>query len=301
MQLQKFYSTKHVLVTGGAGFIGSHIVHRLVELGATVTVLDDFSSGARKNIEPVSDHITLIEGTIVDYNTCLQATKDISHVFHLAALVSVPDSMKRPLFCHTVNVTGTANILEAAKVNKVQHVITSSSSAVYGTHQGICSENTACRPVSPYGLSKYIAEQYCTLYAQQFSLATTCLRYFNVYGPRQNPNGHYAAVVAKFNDQLEKNGPITIFGDGKQTRDFVPVTEVVDANLTLGMDASTGSNIYNIGTGESITLLKLVDELRKEHPTSTSKIQFAPPRQGDIYHSKANCLKYITTKKHLIA
>jgi nucleoside-diphosphate-sugar epimerase len=299
--MNAFFSNKRILVTGGAGFIGSHLCHHLVQQGALVTVLDNLSTGTLDNVATIKDKITFMQGSITDYDTCLQATKNTSLVFHMAAFISVPQSLEDPLACYEVNVTGTANLLEACRQNKVERFVFSSSSAVYGNVEGICTEQTSCSPTSPYGFSKLIGEHYCRYYAQHSNVRTLCLRYFNVYGKRQNPKGAYAAVVAKFRHQLQHNLPVTIFGDGMQTRDFIAVEKVVEANAMLAQlpaSAMTGDP-YNVATGSSISLLDLFSLLQKEHPHSTSSLQLESARSGDIRHSVASCTKYTDALKGL--
>jgi nucleoside-diphosphate-sugar epimerase len=283
-----------VCVTGGAGFIGSHVVEQLVHLGAHVTVLDNLSTGSLENINVAKSSVRFIQGSVTDYQDCLQATHNAKIVFHLAALVSVQESVASPLLCHTQNVTGTATLLEACRENKVERFVFSSSSAVYGNLEGIATEDSPCKPLSPYGFSKLIGETVCKEYAQLHGLQTICLRYFNVYGPRQNPHGSYAAVVPKFQHQLAHNLPITIFGDGTQTRDFIRVEDVAKANLAVALlsKEQMQGTVFNIGTGKSITLLALIEKLKAQYPQSTSQIQFLPARSGDIVHSIADCRKY---------
>jgi UDP-glucose 4-epimerase len=294
--MKLFFKDLPVLVTGGAGFIGSHIVEKLVELGARVTVLDNLSTGSLDNLSAVLPHITFIKGSITDKTVCLEATRGISTVFHLAAFISVPDSLEHPLECYTVNVEGTLNLLEACRCNSVERFIFSSSAAVYGSRACVCSEETPPHPESPYGTSKLIGEFLCQQYARNYGLQTVCLRYFNVFGERQNPHGAYAAVVAKFKYQMQHNLPITIFGDGQQTRDFIPVGQVAQANLILAMleqDYMKG-DVFNIGTGKSITLLELIDLLKTDFPSYNQSIHFEPERQGDIKYSQADCQKYLS-------
>lgn len=288
------YTSLPVLVTGGCGFIGSHIVEKLVLLGAQVTIIDNLSTGSLSNIESIKDKVTFIQASITDKESCLLATQGQQIIFHLAALVSVAESVNNPALCYDVNINGTFNILEAARINKVKKFILSSSSAVYGNTEQPCSEQIPCQPESPYGFSKYIDELLCKQYAHMYGLETLILRYFNVYGPRQNPHGSYAAVVAKFTEQIKKNLSITIFGDGQQTRDFIHVNDVVNANLTLAMTptSTNNSDIFNIGTGKSMTLLELIDRLKQEHPNYTKPIHFEPARAGDLKHSKADCSKF---------
>lgn len=295
MCMKKFYNNLPVLVTGGAGFIGSHLVKKLVELGAQVTVLD-IKKNREKNLKEVRDKINFIQASVTDFDICLAAAKNKKAVFHLAAQVSVPESVEDPQECHNTNINGTFNLLEACRINNTPRFIFSSSAAVYGPTEKICSEKNECHPASPYGTSKLVGELLCKQYAHNYGLQTICLRYFNVFGKNQNPNGAYAAVVAKFTDQMEQNKPITIFGDGTQTRDFIPVQNVVEANLFLGMQDKkimNGRHI-NIATGKSITLLELLKTLKKEFPRYNHEPQFQPARKGDIKHSQADIKNWQT-------
>lgn len=292
--MENFYKNKKALVTGGAGFIGSHIVLKLVDLGAQVTVLDNLSTGSKSNLDPALKEITFMEGDITDLKTCFSAAHNKDIIFHLAADVSVPASLENPYHCYQTNVTGTLNVLEAARKSQVQRVVFSSSSAVYGTQDGVCSETTPCKPTSPYGHSKLLGELLCAHYAQVLKVGTVCLRYFNVYGERQNPHGMYAAVVAKFKDAMRHNQPIMLFGDGSQTRDFIPVEQVALANLQLGALPLSELNgqIFNIGTGKSITINELFAKLKQEFPAYELEPQYVPARAGDIQHSTADCNKF---------
>jgi len=292
--MEQMYAKVSVLITGGAGFIGSHLADRLVALGAHVTILDDLSTGSLINIEHLQDKIHFIHGNITDFATCQQAAYGKKIIFHLAAFLSVPKSLETPRLCHDSNIAGTFNMLEAARLNNVERFVFSSSAAVYGPVSGQCHEDMQCAPISPYGYSKLIGELYCQQYAKNFNLGTVCLRYFNVYGHRQNPAGSYAAVVAKFTHQMQHNLPITLFGDGSQTRDFVPVQTIVDANLTLAQlpqDMMKGDS-YNIASGNSISLLALIELLKKEYPAYTAPIIFEPGRAGDLQHSQASVEKF---------
>lgn len=289
-KLQAFYKNKKILITGGAGFIGSHLVDALVALDANVTVLDNLSTGNLANLEHSIDKINFIHGDITKHQTCAAAVSDKEIVFHLAAFVSVPASMQDPLACHNINVNGTLNLLHASH-GAIKRFIFSSSSAVYGNTQEICSETMLCNPASPYALSKLIGEHYCKLYAEQFNVPSICLRYFNVFGARQSPHGAYAGVVAKFMHAMHHNEPIIIFGDGSQRRDFIQVEDVVNANLLLGMLPQhflTGQPI-NIASGNSITLLELIEGLKKQFPTYQQQPQFKAARLGDIHSSQADC------------
>lgn len=294
MKLDTFYHDKKILVTGGCGFIGSSIVEQLVTHGAQVTILDNLSTGFINNIAAVHDKVTFIEGDITDPSTCSLAVKGNEIIFHLAAFISVPESIANPIACYKTNIDGTLNILEAARTYNARRIILSSSAAVYGLHEGICNETTPCAPTSPYGYAKLIDELLLEQYTKNYGLETVMLRYFNVYGPRQNPKGSYAAAVAKFTHQIKNNLPITIFGDGTQTRDFVPVERVAQANLIMGMMDKERVNAqrFNVGTGSSVTLLELISLLKKDHPTYSQDIVFAPARAGDVKISAADCGKF---------
>lgn len=283
---------KHVLVTGGAGFIGSHIVDALLEQECQVSVLDDLSTGNLENIASVLPRITFIQGTITDAQLCLTATQGCDVVVHCAAQISVAESVQFPAQCQAINVQGTFNVLEACRINGVSRFIFSSSAAVYGNHEGICSESIPCSPTSPYGLSKLIGEQYCQLYSQLYGLKTIALRYFNVYGPRQNPLAPHAGFVARIRHQMAQEQTITLYGDGLQTRDFVPVEDVANAvvkSAQLSNEYMNGKPI-NIGSGKSISLLEMIAIIReKEFPDYKKSPRFAPARSGDIRHSLADC------------
>lgn len=291
-QLKKFYESKKVLVTGGAGFIGSHLVEKLVDIGARVTVLDNFSSGKIHNLKNVVPNVTIIYSDVSLDHVGLKATHNQDMVFHLAALVSVPQSIKYPDLCEKINVQGTKNLLNGCVKNKVGTLILSSSCAVYGNKQGPCTENDAPCPLSPYAQSKLLAENLCQKYSQDFSVKTACLRYFNVFGDRQNFNGDYATVIAKFKYNIENNLPLTVFGDGTQTRDFIPVSEVVDANLKIGMLQTLKGEVFNIASGKSISIMDLIKMLEKEVGKVAPEIKFEGARVGDITHSIASCEKY---------
>jgi len=297
--MQQFYAGKKVLVTGGCGFIGSHIAQALVELGAQVTILDNLSTGNIDNIQEFKKSISFIRGNIADPRTCLETTEGQEIIFHLAAFISVPQSTENPSLCDESNVKGTFNLLESARLHNVQRFVFSSSASVYGNTDKPCTEATPINPQSPYAWSKLIGEQYCKQYAQPpFGLKTICMRYFNVYGERQNPHAAYAAAVAKFKYSMERNEPITFFGDGMQTRDFVPVEEVAAVNLLLGMlpNKLLNGDIYNVATGTSINLFELMDLLEKDYPKYNRNILFAPARAGDVKHAIADCTKLTRLK-----
>lgn len=283
-----------ILVTGGCGFIGSHLAEKLVELGADVTILDNLSTGHEHNISTIADKITFIQGDIRNFETCLAATQDKKIIFHLAAFVSVPGSTENPYKCHEINVTGTQNLLEAARINNVSRFIFSSTCAIYGESSEQCTETIQPNPISPYGFSKLMGEIYCKEYAQLFDIETVSMRYFNVYGPRQDPQASYAGVVAKFMHNMENNLPLIIFGDGMQTRDYVPVENIVEANLLFGICEKElmQGEIFNIATEKSMTILDVIDMLKPKYPSYKNSITYMPARPGDVLHVAANCSKY---------
>jgi UDP-glucose 4-epimerase len=272
------------LVTGGAGFIGSHIVEELLRRGHTVRILDNFSTGTRKNTEVFQGNVEILEGDLRDAKIVKEAVRDVEQVFHLAAFISVPQSMTDPETCFAVNVGGTVNLLEAARQAGSRKVVISSSTAVYGdTNVFPTTEETPLHPLSPYAVSKQVNELYAHLYTQIMGLPVTALRYYNVYGPRQRPDSDYAAAIPIFVRQLAAGKPITIFGDGKQSRDFIFVKDVVRANL-LAADSDTAGESFNICTGHETSLLDLLEELSEIAPLPP-QVRFDAPRSGDIYRS----------------
>lgn len=300
-QLAHFYHDRAVIVTGGCGFIGSHLAQELVALGARVTIIDDLSTGSLDNIATIRDQVHFIRASIVDPEVCDQVLSGQEMVFHQAAYISVPGSVLTPATCHLVNVTGTFNLLEAARKHAVQRFVFASSAAVYGQREGICTEDTPASPISPYGASKLIKEVYAQQYARTYGLNTIGLRYFNVYGPRQNPHAAYSAAIAKFRHQLDSNLPLTVFGNGLQTRDFILVDEVVLANLIVAaVDPDyTRGQIYNIATGTSVTLLEMIEQLKNDYPAYTGSIEFHPARPGDVLNSSADCGRFELVRSRL--
>ncbi|MBI5825689.1 MAG: NAD-dependent epimerase/dehydratase family protein [Chloroflexi bacterium] len=271
------------LVTGGAGFIGSHISRTLLEIGHTVRILDNFSSGKRENLKGLD--VDLLEGDLRDSSKVADAVKGMDIIFHEAAFVSVPESMEKPLECLDVNVTGTSILFEAARKAGVKRVVVASSAAVYGDSEAYpLSEETPLRQLSPYATSKRVDEMYAELFTQQFGLEVAALRYFNVYGPRQRPDSMYAAAVPIFIRRMLDNKPITIYGDGGQTRDLVNVRDVVQANLLASEHPAAPGKIFNVCTGVETRLLDLLDILYQIFPNAPKHIH-AEPRAGDIYRS----------------
>ncbi len=277
-----------VLVTGGAGFIGSNIVDALVARGDEVVVLDNLVTGKIANIDHHQDHIEYIDGDIRDLAKVREAVKGVEVVCHQAALGSVPRSIADPLTTNEVNITGTLNVLVAAKDAGVRRVTYASSSSIYGDtlelpkHEGIRPN-----PKSPYALSKLAAEEYFRIFNQVYGLDTIVLRYFNVFGPRQDPNGQYAAVIPLFIKAALQNTSPTIHGDGMQSRDFTYVANVVHANLlAFSADPKAAGRSYNIALGGQVTLLELFNGIKKLTGATADPI-FTPPRAGDVMHSCA--------------
>jgi UDP-glucose 4-epimerase len=272
----------HVLVTGGAGFIGSHSVEALLAEGVRVTVLDNFSAGKRANL-PQQPDLCVIEGDIRDTVAVRRALAEVSHVLHLAAQVSVRASVEQPVESAGHNITGFLNVLDAARQRGDVRVVYASSAAVYGAPKTLPLDETApCEPTSPYGLEKLVNDQYAAMFRALYGMSVLGLRYFNVYGPRQDPASPYAGVISRFADRLRQDAPLTVFGDGGQTRDFVFVKDVARANVHALRSAESG--VINVGTGTSVTLLELIAALA-ECAARVPQVRFDPPAPGDIRHS----------------
>lgn len=271
------------LVTGGAGFIGSHISRSLLELGHSVRVFDNFSSGRRENLEGLD--VEILEGDLRDASAVARAVSGMEVIFHEAAFVSVPESMEKPQECFDVNVTGTSILFEAARAAGVRRAVFATSAAVYGDSEDYpLSEDTPLRQLSPYAVSKRVDELYGQLYTTSLNFEVVALRYFNVYGPRQRPDSMYAAAVPIFIRRMLDNKPITIFGDGGQSRDLVNVRDVVRANLLAAEHPAAPGQIFNVCTGVETRLLDLIDILYDIFPDAPKHIH-AEPRAGDIYRS----------------
>jgi len=282
---------KRILVTGGAGFIGSHLVEALLEGGVSVRVLDNFSTGKRENLSGLGSgrDFELIEGDIRDYDTVVQAVAGADAVLHEAALGSVPRSVEDPMTTQHVNADGTLNVFLAARHERVRRVVYASSSAVYGDSETLPRrEGCEGRPLSPYALTKRINEEHGRLFLQLYGLETIGLRYFNVYGPRQDAASPYAAVIPRFTAALLHSLTPVIYGTGEQSRDFTYVRDVVDANL-LALEAPRDScgSVYNVGTGAKYSVLELLATLQEALRTD-SKPRHDPPRLGDVMHSSAD-------------
>lgn len=278
------------LVTGGAGFIGSHIADTLLARGDSARVLDNFSTGKRDNIDALIQRhgrslLEIIAGDIRNASIVEEAVRGMDAVFHSAAFVSVPQSMDEPQECFDVNVSGTHLLLESARRAGVRRVVLASSAAVYGESTALpLIEATALQPKSPYALSKRVNEMYAELFTNEFDLEVVALRYFNVYGPRQRPDSMYAAAVPIFIQRLLDGKPVTVFGDGGQTRDLINIHDVVRANLIASEHPNAAGKIFNICTGVETRLLDLLDVLYEIFPNAP-RTEFAPPRAGDIHRS----------------
>jgi len=271
------------LITGGAGFIGSHIARALLNQGAEVRILDNFSSGKRGILKGLD--VEIIEGDLRDISRVTEAVRGVGIVFHEAAFVSVPESMEKPQECFDVNITGTSILFEAARKAGVQRVVIASSAAVYGDSTAMpLVEDTPLHQLSPYAVSKRVDEMYAELYTRSFGFEVAALRYFNVYGPRQRPDSMYAAAVPIFIRRMLDQKPITIFGDGGQSRDLVNVHDVVQANLLASRHPDAPGQIFNICTGVETRLLDLLDILYEIFPNAPKHVH-AEPRAGDIYRS----------------
>ena len=271
------------LVTGGCGFIGSHLVRRLLADGVDVSIIDDLTTGSRRNIAGLEAR--LIYASIEDRAALREALEGVETVYHLAAMVSVPMSLKRPATCLRTNVVGTAGVLEEARSEGVSTVVFASSAAVYGdSDDGVQREGAPSRPSSPYGVSKRSGEQLCEIFDGP-GLRTVCLRFFNVYGPGQDPNSSYASVVPAFASRAQHGEPIVIYGDGEQTRDFIQVADVVDAAVHCANDP-TFRGIANVGTGLGVSVNQLARQI-VELCGSRSVLEHVPARDGDVRHSVA--------------
>jgi UDP-N-acetylglucosamine/UDP-N-acetyl-alpha-D-glucosaminouronate 4-epimerase len=277
-----------VLVTGGGGFIGSSLVRALLERGDDVRVLDNFATGNRANLAGVWDEIELVEGDLRSYERVHNAIRGVELAFHQGALPSVPRSVQDPLTTSAVNVEGTLNVLLAARDEGIRRVVAASSSSVYG-NSGILPrvESSPPDPESPYGVAKLAAERYCVSFSRVYALETVVLRYFNVFGPRQDPTSQYAAVVPRFITGVAAGEPVPIEGDGRQSRDFTFVENVVAANLLAADAVEASGAVLNIATGEQTSVNELADVVGEILGRPVDK-RFLPPRAGDVRHSWAD-------------
>ena len=276
------------LVTGGAGFIGSHIVDALFARGDEVRVLDNLCSGRVENLAHVKNKIDFIQAELTDAVAVAKAVQGVDCIFHEAALASVPRSVERPLDTHAACATGTLVLLDAARKAKVRRLVYAASSSAYGDQPTSSKRETDLpAPISPYGVAKLTGEQYCQAFAAMKALETVALRYFNVFGPRQDPNSEYSAVIPKFITAILQGKQPVSYGDGKQSRDFTFVANVVQGNLLASLATNVSGRVFNVATGHQISLLGLVEMLNKQLGTSV-KPKHEPPRTGDIRESLAD-------------
>ncbi|TWT95309.1 UDP-glucose 4-epimerase [Botrimarina colliarenosi] len=276
------------LVTGGAGFIGSHIASALVERGDRVRVLDDLSAGFEKNLAPLGGQVELIRGSVTDVDAVRRAVEGCEVVFHEAAIASVPASLRTPLESHAACMTGTVAVLTAAREAGVRRVVMAASAAAYGDQLSAAKRETdPPKPLSPYAASKLASELYCQAFTAAFGLETVALRYFNVFGPRQDPASEYSAVIPIFVTKLLAGERPVIYGDGMQSRDFVYVEDVVQANLLAADAPAASGRVINVATGRHTTLLDLIAAINAALGASVEPI-FDPPREGDIRESLAD-------------
>ena len=278
------------LVTGGAGFIGSHITEELIKRGDDVVILDNMYSGRQVNLA-ANPKAVFVEGSIMDTDVLdsICTEYNIEGIFHLAAVASVQKSIENPILVHDVNVTGTLNVLEAARKHGVRKVVLSASAAAYGDNPVFPKrEDMLPEPLSPYAVSKIASEMYCKTYAELYDMQTVSLRYFNVFGPRQDPNGEYAAVIPKFTEKICAGESPTVFGDGEQTRDFVFVKDVARANI-LAMDSDV-CGLFNIGTGVQTSLNDLAKMIMDAAGISV-EMKYEAAREGDVRYSVADISK----------
>jgi nucleoside-diphosphate-sugar epimerase len=296
MDIEKLFKDgfkgKTALVTGGAGFIGSHIADRLVEFGATVKIIDDFSEGTEENIEQIIDKIELIKGDVRDLDVLKEITKGVNFVFHQAARRSVPKSIEDPLTYNDVNVTGTLNMLIASHENKVERFMLASSSSIYGEidEKKPQAETSIPKLISPYAATKMAGEFYCRVFNETYKLPTVALRYFNVFGPRQSLESQYAVVIPKFINCIMKDEQPPIYGDGLQSRDFTYVKNVANFNLLAALKKEAAGQAFNVAIGETYNLLQLVENINKILGKNI-KPTFHPIRAGDVKYTWADMSK----------
>ncbi len=281
--------TTKVLVTGGAGFIGSNLAEELIRQGAKVKIIDNFVTGFRENLEEIQGDFDFIEGDINDDIALKKALEGVEIVFHQAALPSVPRSVENPKETHEACVNGTFNLLLKAKENGVRRVIYAASSSAYGNQPTLPKvETMRPEPLSPYAVAKLVGEYYCQVFWHVYGLETICLRYFNVFGPRQNPASMYSGVISIFIDALMKGKTPVIYGDGEQTRDFTYVANVVDANIKAAQSSKGIGMVMNVANGERISVNQLFEILKKITGKENVKAEYLPERKGDVKHSQAD-------------
>jgi len=281
--------TGTVLITGGAGFIGSHIASAMLQSGARVRVLDDLSTGHRENIDEVGGGVDFIHGSVADEDLLAKVLDGVEVVFHEAAIPSVPRSVEAPRQSHIASVDGTFSLLLAARDKKVRRVVYAASSSAYGDQPTLPkSEQMLPDPLSPYAVAKLVGEYYCQVFTRVYGLETVSLRYFNVFGPRQDPGSQYSGVVSRFISALLSGEQPVIYGDGEQSRDFTYIENVVAANLSAAEAKDAAGKVINVANGERITLNQLLAELKELTGNHDVKVKYLEPRVGDVRHSLAD-------------
>lgn len=281
--------TSRVLVTGGAGFIGSNLADELIRRGAKVRIVDNFLTGFHENLEEIAGDFDFMEADVADAEAMRKAVEGVEIIFHQAALPSVPRSVDNPLETHNACVNGTFNVLNAARDAGVKRVIYAASSSAYGDQQTLPKvETMRPEPLSPYAAAKLTGEHYCTVFSEVYGLETLALRYFNVFGPRQNPSSHYSGVISRFIDAFMKGGTPVIYGNGQQSRDFTYIANVVDANIKAAEATAGIGDIMNVANGERVSLLELFEVMKEVTGRSDAEIDFQPERKGDVKHSQAD-------------
>ena len=277
--------TSKVLVTGGAGFIGSNLADELIRQGAKVKIIDDLSTGFRENLEEIKGDFDFIEGSLNDSDKLQKAVEDVEIIFHQAALPSVPRSVEDPSATHEACVNATFNLLNAAKENNVKRVIYAASSSAYGDQPTLPKVETMIpKPLSPYAGAKLMGEYYCQIFSRVYGLEAVCLRYFNVFGPRQNPSSMYSGVISRFIDALMKDETPVIYGDGEQSRDFTYIANVVDANIKAAQTSQGISEVINAANGDRISLNELLEVLKKITNKPDVSAEYKDERAGDVKH-----------------
>jgi nucleoside-diphosphate-sugar epimerase len=277
------------LVTGGAGFIGSHIAAALIDRGARVRVIDDLSTGHRENLAEIGGDIDFIQASLTDPKALSRALQNVEWVFHEAAIPSVPRSVAQPVETHEASVNATFSLLLAAREHKIRRLVYAASSSAYGDQPELPKrEDMRPDPLSPYAVAKLVGEYYCQVFSRVYGLETVSLRYFNVFGPRQDPGSQYSGVISRFIDALLNEEQPTIYGDGEQSRDFTYISNVVDANLKAAESDAAVGQVINIATGQRVTINQVFEMLKRLTGRSNLQAKYAPTRTGDVRDSLAD-------------
>jgi nucleoside-diphosphate-sugar epimerase len=279
------------LITGGAGFIGSHLVTHVLGAGGNVRIVDNLSTGSAKRLNQIRDSVELVTGDLADNSVAAEVVKDVDYVLHQAAIPSVQRSVVDPVGTNRSNVTATLNLLESSRKARVRRFVYAASSSAYGDTEVLPkSEDMPANPLSPYALQKWVGERYCKLYHELYALETVSLRYFNVFGPGQDPYSEYSAVIPKFTTKLLAKEPITVYGDGEQSRDFTYIDNVIQANLLALRAPNAPGEVCNIGCGQRVTLNQLI-QILEELLKVRAQVTYAPAKPGDVRHSLADITK----------